>query len=86
MSHWEWVPRHSRWLHRCRALGVYHRFRLKHLQYYLDEFAFLFNRRKTRNAAFRSLLGIARHPVHYLQHADQTGSNEINLSIGSMSV
>ena len=47
------------WLHRCRALGVYHRFRLKHLQSYLDEFAFLFNRRKTRNAAFRSLLGIA---------------------------
>ena len=31
----------------------------KHLQSYLDEFVFRFNRRHTRHAAFRSLLGIA---------------------------
>jgi len=31
----------------------------KHLQSYLDEFVFRFNRRRTRHAAFRSLLGIA---------------------------
>jgi hypothetical protein len=37
--------------------------RRKHLQSYLDEFVFRFNRRRTRHAAFRSLLGIAAgHP------------------------
>ena len=53
------------WTHRVFAnlkrwaLGVYHGLRRKHLQSYLDEFAFRFNRRHTRHAAFRSLLGIA---------------------------
>jgi ISXO2 transposase-like protein/transposase-like zinc ribbon protein len=52
------------WAHRLFAnlkrwaLGVYHGLRRKHLQSYLDEFVFRFNRRKTRHAAFRSLLGI----------------------------
>jgi predicted RNA-binding Zn-ribbon protein involved in translation (DUF1610 family) len=41
------------------ALGVYHGLRRKHLQTYLDEFVFRFNRRRTRHAAFRSLLGVA---------------------------
>jgi transposase-like protein len=45
------------------ALGVYHGLRRRHLQSYLDEFVFRFNRRRTRHAAFRSLLGIAAgHP------------------------
>ena len=53
------------WVHRIFsnlkvwALGVYHGLRRKHLQSYLDEFVFRFNRRRTRHAAFRSLLGIA---------------------------
>jgi hypothetical protein len=53
------------WTHRVFAnlkrwaLGVYHGLRRKHLQSYLDEFAFRFNRRHTRHAAFRSLLDIA---------------------------
>ena len=53
------------WVHRVFsnlktwALGVYHGLRPKHLQSYLDEFAFRFNRRHTRHAAFHSLLGIA---------------------------
>lgn len=53
------------WTHRVFAnlktwaLGVYHGLREKHLQSYLDEFVFRFNRRKTRHAAFRSLLSIA---------------------------
>jgi hypothetical protein len=40
---------------------------LKHLQSYLDEFVFRFNRRRTRHAAFRSLLGIAigHAPISY---------------------
>lgn len=52
------------WIHRvfanlkAWALGVYHGLRRKHLQAYLDEFVFRFNRRRTRHAAFRSLLGI----------------------------
>ena len=41
------------------ALGVYHGLRRKHLQSYLDEFVFRFNRRHHRHASFRSLLGIA---------------------------
>jgi hypothetical protein len=53
------------WTHRIFAnlktwaLGVYHGLRRKHLQSYLDEFVFRFNRRRTRHAAFRSLLSIA---------------------------
>ena len=53
------------WAHRVFAnlkvwaLGVYHGLREKHLQSYLDEFVFRFNRRRARHAAFRSLLGIA---------------------------
>ena len=53
------------WVHRIFsnlkiwALGVYHGLRRKYLQSYLDEFVFRFNRRRTRHAAFRSLIGIA---------------------------
>ncbi len=71
------------WIHRVFsnlktwALGVYHGLRSKHLQSYLDEFTFRFNRRRTRPAAFRSLLGIAarRQPVTYkmLIAAEATG-------------
>jgi transposase-like protein len=53
------------WIHRVFsnfktwALGVYHGLRTRHLQTYLDEFVFRFNRRRPRHAAFRSLLGLA---------------------------
>ena len=46
------------WTHRVFAnlkrwaLGVYHGLRRNHLQSYLDEFVFRFNRRRTRHAAF----------------------------------
>jgi predicted RNA-binding Zn-ribbon protein involved in translation (DUF1610 family) len=61
------------WVHRVFAnlktwaLGVYHGLRAKHLQTYLDEFVFRFNRRRTRHAAFRSLLAIATglQPITY---------------------
>ncbi len=52
------------WIHRVFsnlktwALGVYHGLRRKHLQAYLDEFVFRFNRRRSRHPAFRSLLGL----------------------------
>ena len=53
------------WVHRAFAntkrwaLGVYHGLREKHLQAYLDEFVFRFNRRRTPQAAFARLLGLA---------------------------
>ncbi len=61
------------WVHRVFAnlktwaLGVYHGLRRSHLQAYLDEFVFRFNRRRTRHAAFKSLLGIATRakPITY---------------------
>lgn len=61
------------WVHRVFsnlktwALGVYHGLRRQHLQSYLDEFVFRFNRRSTPHAAFRTLLGIgvAIDPVTY---------------------
>src|SRR4051794_19733266 len=53
------------WVHRVSAnakrwgLGVYHGLRRQHLQAYLDEFVFRFNRRRTPAAAFERLLGLA---------------------------
>jgi ISXO2-like transposase domain len=53
------------WVHRVFAnakrwgLGVYHGLRRRHLQAYLDEFVFRFNRRRTPAAAFERLLGLA---------------------------
>ena len=70
------------WVHRIFsnlkgwALGVYHGLRRKQPSAsYLDEFVFRFNRRRTRHAAFRSLLGIAAaHAPLTLQDVDLTGS------------
>jgi transposase-like protein len=49
------------------AMGVYHGLRPKHLQAYLDEFVFRFNRRRTPHAAFDRLLGLslALEPATY---------------------
>jgi ISXO2-like transposase domain len=60
------VPAHLvlPWIHRVFAnakrwaLGVYHGLREKHLQAYLDEFVFRFDRRRTPHAAFDRLLGL----------------------------
>ena len=52
------------WTHRLFSnlkrwgLGVYHGLRRVNLQHYLDEFVFRFNRRRTRLAAFQTLLRI----------------------------
>lgn len=61
------------WVHRVFsnlktwALGVYHGLRRTHIQTYLDEFVFRFNRRRTRHAAFHTLLGIGvvTKPITY---------------------
>src|SRR3954451_12052940 len=53
------------WVHRVFAnakrwgLGVYHGLRRQHLQAYLDEFVFRFNRRRNPAAAFERLLGLS---------------------------
>jgi predicted RNA-binding Zn-ribbon protein involved in translation (DUF1610 family) len=64
------------WIHRLFSnlkrwgLGVYHGLRRTNLQHYLDEFVFRFNRRRTRHAAFDTLLRIGARtgpaPYHVL--------------------
>lgn len=41
------------------TLGVYHGLRRPHIQRYLEEFTFRFNRRRSQPATFHLLLGIA---------------------------
>ncbi len=63
------------WVHRLFALvkrwalGVYHGFRRKHVQAYLDEYCFRFNRRHWRKVSFDKMLGLAagHGPTHYHQ-------------------
>jgi ISXO2-like transposase domain len=49
------------------ALGVYHGFRRKHIQAYLDEFVFRWNRRRHYSSAFDMLMdiGLRINPVDY---------------------
>ena len=53
------------WVHRVFAnakrwaMGVYHGLRPAHLQAYLDEFVFRFNRRRDPAGAFERLLGLS---------------------------
>jgi hypothetical protein len=43
------------------ALGTYHGLRRKHIDTYLNEFVFLYNRRFYRHVSFETLLGLASH-------------------------
>ena len=71
------------WIHRIFAnakrwaLGVYHGLRAEHLQAYLDEFVFRFNRRRSPQAAFARLLGLATvigpHPYAAIVAAGSKG-------------
>ena len=62
------------WVHRVfanlkrLALGVYHGFRRKHIQAYLDEFVFRWNRRRHYRSAFDTLMviGLKTAPVSYM--------------------
>jgi ISXO2-like transposase domain len=53
------------WIHRVFALlkrwslGTYHGLRRKHVDTYLEEFVFRYNRRFYRHVSFEALLGIA---------------------------
>jgi len=62
-----------KWIHRVFALlkrwslGTYHGLRRQHLDAYLNEFVFRYNRRFYRHASFETLLGLATHhtPASY---------------------
>ena len=68
-----------RWVHRVFsnlkrwAKGVFHGLRKRHLQRYLDEFVFRWNRRRHMHSAFDTLLGIGVHlaPATYRDFVDQ---------------
>ncbi|MEK4031573.1 transposase [Methylocystis sp. IM2] len=49
------------------SLGTYHGLRRKHVDTYLEEFVFRYNRRFYRHVSFETILGIASHhePVSY---------------------
>ena len=61
------------WIHRVFALmkrwglGTYHGLRRKHVDTYLNEFVFRYNRRFYRHASFETMLGLAAHhePASY---------------------
>ena len=61
------------WVHRLFSLlkrwglGTYHGLRRKHLDTYLNEFAFRYNRRFYRHVSFETVLGLATHhePTSY---------------------
>jgi len=49
------------------ALGTYHGLRRKHIDTYLNEFVFRYNRRFYRHVSFETVLGLAshHHPTSY---------------------
>ena len=61
------------WVHRVFSLmkrwglGTYHGLRRKHLDTYLNEFVFRYNRRFYRHVSFETVLGLASHhdPASY---------------------
>lgn len=61
------------WIHRAFSLmkrwslGTYHGLRRKHVDSYLNEFVFRYNRRFHRHVSFEALLGLAAHyePASY---------------------
>src|SRR5271168_3140475 len=48
---------------RVLGLGTYHGLRRKHIDTYLNEFVFRYNRRFYRHVSFETLLGLAAHHV-----------------------
>jgi len=61
------------WIHRVFSLmkrwglGTYHGLRRKHIDTYLNEFVFRYNRRFYRHVSFETVLGLAshHHPTSY---------------------
>lgn len=61
-----WIHRTFSLLKRC-SLGTYHGLRRQHVDTYLNEFVFRYNRRFYRHVSFETLLGLAahHHPTTY---------------------
>src|ERR1017187_2059123 len=55
------------------ALGTYHGLRRKHVDTYLNEFVFRYNRRFYRHVSFEALLGLATHhePTGYWDRSEE---------------
>lgn len=68
------------WIHRVFSLmrrwglGTYHGFRHKHIDTYLNEFVFRYNRRRLRDVSFETTLGLAAHrpPTDYWKITGKT--------------
>src|SRR6266851_1789340 len=76
------------WVHRVFSLvkrwglGTYHGLRRKHVDTYLNEFVFRYNRRFYRHASFETMLGLAAHhePASYwdvIGHANPRKGNVV---------
>src|ERR1700675_3598005 len=72
------------WIHRVFALmkrwglGTYHGLRRKHVDTYLNEFVFRYNRRFYRHVSFETLLGLAAHhvPASYWDIVNQVNARK----------
>jgi predicted RNA-binding Zn-ribbon protein involved in translation (DUF1610 family) len=77
------------WIHRVFSLvkrwglGTYHGLRRKHIDTYLNEFVFRYNRRFHRHASFETILGIATHhePESYWDIIGRTNPRKGNLAL-----
>ena len=77
------------WIHRAFslmkrwALGTYHGLRRKHVDTYLNEFVFRYNRRFYRHVSFETLLGFAAHhePASYWDIVQRDNPREGRQSI-----
>jgi hypothetical protein len=73
------------WIHRAFSLmkrwglGTYHGLRRTHVDTYLNEFVFRYNRRFHRHVSFEALLGLAAHHAPASLPATGTSSNETTL-------
>ena len=67
-------PEHLKWLHvvvsnaKAFILGTYHGLGDKHLQSYLDEFAFRFGRRRWQNQIFNRIVSACAKSTKYTRH------------------
>ena len=77
------------WIHRVFSLmkrwglGTYHGLRRKHIDTYLNEFVFRYNRRYYRHASFETILGLAAHhgPASYWDIIDRTNPRKGKLAL-----
>jgi len=77
------------WIHRVFALmkrwglGTYHGLRRKHVDSYLNEFVFRYNRRFYRHVSFETMLGLASHrdPASYWDIAGRTNPRKGEVAV-----